>query len=325
VEREHDSPMATTQQRPPGQAAEEVLPTFSRPRQGPLHHLRRIPNPVFAWLLMVPSLIFLGGFTVFPAISALWNSLQEPGIDGGIGPAYYEQMMGDAVFRRSLFNNLLFSFITVPVSIAVAMLMAVLVNKKLRGRGLLRLAYFTPAMLPVVAAAAIWLFFYQPNFGALNTIARWLGFEGQNWLGNPSTVLPALMVMMIWHQAGLFMLFYLAGLQLISPELDEASQLEGSGRWYHFRRVTFPLLMPTTLFTSIVGLANSFKQVDFIFVMTQGGPNNASNMLLYYIWQTTFPQRRPEYAAAITVVLVLILIVLALIQIRLFERRIHYR
>jgi sn-glycerol 3-phosphate transport system permease protein len=287
--------------------------------------LRRIPNPVFAWLLLFPAVIFLGGFTVYPALTAVWNSLQEPGISGGIGPAYYEQMLDDVVFRRSLVNNLLFSFITVPVSLAIAMFMAVLVNKKIRGRAGLRLAYFTPAMLPIVAAAAIWLFFYQPNFGVINEIARGLGFEGQNWLGDPTTVLPALMIMMIWHQAGFFMLFYLAGLQLISPELDEASQLEGSGRWYHFRRVTFPLLMPTTLFASIVGLANSFKQVDFIFVMTQGGPNNASSMLLYYIWQSTFPQRRPEYAAAITVVLVLILVVLALTQIRLFERRIHYR
>jgi sn-glycerol 3-phosphate transport system permease protein len=299
--------------------------SFARPRRGPLSPLRRIPNPAFAWLLMLPALIFLVGFTVYPALTAVWNSLQEPGIDGGVGPAYYEQMLGDAAFRRSLTNNLIFSFVTVPASLAIAMLMAVLVNRKLRGRSLIRLAYFTPAMLPIVAAAAIWLFFYQPNFGVINTIARALGFEGQNWLGSSGTVLPAVIVMMIWHQAGFFMLFYLAGLQLIPPELDEASMLEGSGKWYHFRRVTFPLLMPTTLFASIVGLANSFKQVDFIFVMTQGGPNNASNLLLYYIWQTTFPQRRPGYAAAITVVLVLILIILALIQIRLFERRIHYR
>jgi sn-glycerol 3-phosphate transport system permease protein len=317
--------MTTRQPRPAATSVEDIAGDFSRPRQGPLHRLRRIPNPVFAWLAVLPALVFLVGFTVLPALSALWNSLQEPGIDGGIGPAYYEQMLGDAVFRRSLFNNLAFSFITVPVSLAIAMLMAVLVNKKIRGRPLLRLAYFTPAILPVVAAAAIWLFFYQPNFGVINAMARGLGFAGQNWLGSPTTVLPALMVMMIWREAGFFMLFYLAGLQTIPPEFDEASQLEGAGRWYHFRRVTFPLLMPTTLFASIVGLANSFKQVDFIFVMTQGGPNNASNLLLYYIWQAAFPQRRPEYAAAITVVLVLILIVLALIQIRLLERRIHYR
>jgi sn-glycerol 3-phosphate transport system permease protein len=298
---------------------------FSGPRRGPLRVLRRIPDRVFAWLLLAPALLLLAGFTVYPAVSAVWSSLQEPGLDGGVGTANYEQLLGDAVFRRSLLNNLLFCVVTVPASLAVAMVMAVLVNRGMRGRGLLRLAYFTPAMLPVVGAAAIWLLFYQPNFGLINGIAGAFGLTPQNWLGDPSTVLPALMVMMIWHQSGFFMLFYLAGLQMIPPELDEASTVEGAGRWYHFRRVTFPLLMPTTLFTSIVGLANSFKQVDFVFVMTGGGPNNASNLLLYYIWQAAFPQRQPDYAAAVTVILVLLLVGLALVQIRVLDRRIHYR
>ena len=299
--------------------------TFSNPRRGPLHGLRRIPDGAFAWLLVLPAMIALAAFTVLPMFTSLWSSLQEPGLDGGVGLANYQQMLGDVVFRQALRNNLVFSFVTVPVSLALAMLMAVLVNNKMKGRGFLRLAFFTPAMLPVVAAAAIWLFFYQPNFGVINAIGETLGFSPQNWLGSSSTVLPALMVMMVWKEAGFFMLFYLAGLQGISPELNEAADLEGAGRWYRFRRVTFPMLMPTTLFVSIVGLANSFKQVDFVFVMTQGGPNNASNMLLYYIWQSAFGQRRPDYAAAVTVVLVSILIILALLQIRVFDRRIHYR
>lgn len=299
--------------------------TFARPRRSPLAPLRRIPDPVFAWLLLIPALLFLAGFTLYPTIRAGWDSLQEPGINGGVGPAYYREMLGDTTLRRALLNNVIFSLITVPISLAVAMLMATLINKQMRMRGAIRLAYFTPAMLPIVAAAGIWLLFYQPNFGAINTIARWFGLTAHNWLGSTSTVLPAIMVMMIWHEAGFFMLFYLAGLQLISPELIEASMLEGSTKWYHFRRVTFPLLMPTTLFATIVGIANSFRQVDFIFVMTQGGPNNASNMLLYYIWEVAFSHRRPEYADAITLLLVLILITLAVLQIRLLERRIHYR
>ena len=302
-----------------------VHATFSNPRRGPFSAMRRIPDEVFAWLLVLPAMIALAGFTLLPMLTSLWSSLSEPGIDGGVGLANYQQMIGDAVFRQSLRNNLVFSFVTVPVSLAIAMLMAVLVNRKIAGRPFLRLAMFTPAMLPVVAAAAIWLFFYQPNFGVINAIGGALGFSAQNWLGSPDTVLPALMVMMIWKEAGFFMLFYLAGLQAIPPELTEAADLEGAGRWYQFRRVTFPMLMPTTLFVSIVGLANSFKQVDFVFVMTQGGPNNASNMLLYYIWQSAFPQRRPDYAAAITVALVAILITLALLQIRVLDRRIHYR
>ncbi len=294
-------------------------------RRSFLAPLRRVPNSVFAWALILPAMVILLGFSVVPMITTVWASLQEPGIGDSIGPANYERMINDPVFRQSLRNNLVFSLVTVPVSLAIAMLMAVLVDREIRARGFLRMALFTPAMLPVIAAAAIFLAFYQPNFGLINVIAQSIGVPRQNWLGDPSTVLPSLMVVMIWKEAGFFMLFYLAGLQTISPELNEASTLEGTGRWTHFRRVTFPLLMPTTLFTSIVGVANSFKQVDFIFVMTQGGPNNASNLLLYNIYLQAFPNRNPDYAAAMTVVLVSILVALAVIQIRMFDRRIHYR
>lgn len=290
-----------------------------------LRRLRRVSDPVFALSLIMPAMIGLLVFSVVPMGTAAWNSLQEPGLEPSIGLAWYERMLDDPVFLRALRNNLVFSLVTVPVSLALAMLFAVLVDRGIRARGFLRLAFFTPAMLPVVAAAAIWLAFYQPNFGLINVIAETIGLPRFNFLGQPDTVLPALMVVMIWKEAGFFMLFYLAGLQTIAPELREASRIEGAGRWYHFRRVTFPLLMPTTLFTSIVAIANSFKQVDFIFVMTQGGPNNASNLLLYYIWQVAFPQRQAEYAAAIVIVLVAIMMVLAVAQIRLLDRRIHYR
>ena len=305
-----------------------VTAAASLPRAGArrrLHVLRRIPDPVFALLLITPAMAGLLLFSVVPMATALWSSLQEPGLEPSMGFAWYERMLGDRVFLRALRNNLVFSFVTVPISLALALLFAVLVDRGIRARGFLRLAFFTPAMLPVVAAAAIWMAFYQPNFGLINVLAQNLGLPRYNFLGQPDTALPALMVVMIWKEAGFFMLFYLAGLQTIPPELREASRIEGAGRWYHFRRVTFPLLMPTTLFTSIVAIANSFKQVDFVFVMTQGGPNNASNLLLYYIWQVAFPQRQPEYAAAIVIVLVAIMMTLAVAQIRLLDRRIHYR
>jgi len=287
--------------------------------------LRRIPDPLFALLLITPAMAGLLLFSVVPMATALWSSVQEPGLEPSIGFAWYERMLQDRVLLQALRNNLIFSLVTVPVSLALAILFAVLVDRGIRARGFLRLAFFTPAMLPVVAAAAIWLALYQPNFGLINALLEAAGLERVNFLGQRETVLPALMVVMIWKEAGFFMLFYLAGLQTIPPELREASRIEGASGWYHFRRVTLPLLMPTTLFTSIVAIANSFKQVDFIFVMTQGGPNNASNLLLYYIWQVAFPQRQPDYAAAIVVALVAIMIVLAVAQIRLLDRRIHYR
>ncbi len=298
---------------------------FLPPKRRLLPDLGRIPNPVFAWLVVLPAILGLAAFSIIPMASGLWRSLQDPGVGSGMGLFYYDQMINDSVFRIALKNNLIFAAITVPVSLALAMLMAILVNRQFRGRSLVRLALFTPAMLPTVGAAAIWLFMYQPDFGVINAVLESLGFQRLNLLGQPTTVLPALMVVMVWKEAGFFMLLYLAALQSIPEDLNEAATLEGAGEWYRFRRVTFPLLMPMSLFASIVAVANGFKHIDFLFIMTNGGPVNASNLLLYHIWESAFVHRRPEYAAAVTVVLVSILVVLAVVQIRALDRRIHYR
>ncbi len=151
------------------------------------------------------------------------------------------------------------------------------------------------------------------------------GLNGHNWLGDPDTVLPAIIIMAVWKEAGFFMIFYLAALQTIPPELKEAAELEGAGRFYYFKRILFPLLMPTTLFISINAVINSFKLVDHLFVLTKGGPDNASNLLLYYIFETAFSYFDTGYAATLTVVLLVLLALLALIQFFVFDRRIHYR
>jgi len=298
---------------------------FLLPKRNIFSRLGHIPNAGFAWLVVLPAIVGLAAFSIVPMVTGLWESLQEPGIGGGIGLLYYEEMINDPVFRIALRNNLFFAAVIVPVSLALGMFMAVLVNRRFRGRSLVRLAFFTPAMLPTVGAAAIWLFMYQPDFGVINALLETLGFQRLNLLGQPTTVLPALMVVMVWKEAGFFMLLYLAALQSIPEELNEAAELEGAGEWYRFRRVTFPLLMPMSLFTSIVAIANSFKHIDFLFIMTNGGPVNASNLLLYHIWEAGFVHRRPEYANAVTIVLVSILVLLAVVQIRALDRRIHYR
>ena len=280
-------------------------------------------DQAFAWAILAPGLILLFAFTHYPIIRSVLNSARSPG--GDLTTGNYELMFSDPVFWQVLRNNLLFMVGTVPTSMALAMLMAFWVNGKIRGRGFLRLAYFTPAILPMVAVASIWLFFYTPGYGPVDTVFNALGLPVRNWLGDPDTVLPALMIMTIWKEAGFFMIFYLAGLQNMSVELEEASTLEGASRWYHFRRVTFPLLMPTTLFVLVVAITNSFKLVDHLFIMTGGGPNNASNLLLYYIYEVAFSFIDLTYAATLTVALVVILGVIALGQYGFLERRVHYR
>ena len=203
--------------------------------------------------------------------------------------------------------------------------MALLVNRSLPGRSLVRMAYFTPTILPMIAVANIWLFFYSPDIGLIDQVAGFFGIGGHNWLGDPATVLPSIIVMTIWKEAGFFMIFYLAALQNIPPELEEAARLEGSTRWYYFRRVLFPLLMPTTLFVMINAVLNSFKLVDHLFVLTKGGPDNASNLLLYYIFESAFSYFDTNYAATLTVVLLCLLAVMALMQFYFLDKRVHYR
>ena len=284
---------------------------------------------VQAWLLVLPAAVLLVTFTHYPAVATLYHSfLSTP--KGGrpavwVGLDNYRVMLADPVFWQSLRNNALFALGTIPTSIALALAMALLVNARLPGRGLVRLAYFAPTVLPMIAVANIWLFFYTPGYGLLDTVLGLFGVGSHNWLGTQSTVLTCMIVVAIWKEAGFFMIFYLAALQAMPPALAEAAGLEGASRWYVFRRVTFPLLMPTTLFVLVNAVINSFRLVDHIVVMTKGGPDNASSLLLYYIYDVGFKFWDTSYAAALTMVLLAILATCAVVQFLFLERRIHYQ
>lgn len=282
-----------------------------------------------AWLLLLPALSLLVAFTHWPTLKTFWRSVTWARSDVApsqfVGLENYQLLLDDPVFWKVIENNFWYAIGTVPTSIALAIAMALWVNGKIRHKGLLRLAYFTPTILPMITVANIWLFFYSPGIGLFDQILAAVGIQGPNWLGDPDTALPSLMAMTIWKEAGFFMIFYLAALQTLSPELYDAARLEGAGPWRIFRRITFPLLMPTTLFVLINALLNAFKLVDHLFILTKGGPNNASNLLLYYIYETAFSFLDSYYAATLTVVMLLALAIIALVQILMFDRKIHYR
>jgi sn-glycerol 3-phosphate transport system permease protein len=234
-------------------------------------------------------------------------------------------MVEDPIFWQALENNLWYAIGTIPLSIALALLMALWVNDRLPGRGLLRLAFFTPTVLPMIAVANIWLFFFTPEYGLLEQITKGMGFGSHNWLGSNETALAALMAVTVWKEAGFFMIFYLAALQSISPYLAEAAAIEGASRGHFFRRVIFPLLMPTTLFVLVNAVINAFRLVDHIVVMTRGGPDNATALLLYYIFETGFRFWDSAYAATLTMVLLAILATVALVQFFILDRKVHYQ
>jgi len=189
----------------------------------------------------------------------------------------------------------------------------------------LRMSYFLPTVLPMIAVANIWIFFYTPGYGLINQVLQLFGASSQNWLGDPNLVLGSVIVVAIWKEAGFFMIFYLAALQTLSPSYKEAAQIEGASAWYFFRRVQWPLLMPTTIFVLVNALINAFRMVDHIIVMTKGGPDNASSLLLFYLYEVGFKFWDQGYASALTAVLLAILALIGLFQFFVLDRRTHYR
>jgi sn-glycerol 3-phosphate transport system permease protein len=284
---------------------------------------------VYGWLLLTPAAILLIAFTHYPAAATLFDSFFSTGTvvrpSRFVGLGNYASLAEDPIFWQVLANNFWFALGTIPTAIALALVMALWVNDRLPARALVRMAYFTPTVLPMIAVANIWLFFYTPQIGLIDQVSTLFGAPSHNWLGDPDTVLGATMVMVVWKEAGFFMIFYLAALQSLPPELEEAAKIEGASRWHFFRRVTFPLLMPTTLFVLVNATINSFKLVDHLFILTKGGPDNASSLLLYYIYQVAFSFFETTYAATLTVVLLALLAGLALLQFLLIEKRVHYR
>jgi len=284
---------------------------------------------VHAYLLLLSAFVLLVAFTLYPAVASLIDSFfstprgSRPGV--WVGLENYQVMASDPVFWKALNNNLWFALATIPASIGLALLMALWVNERIAGRGFLRMAYFTPTVLPMVAVANIWLFFYTPSYGLLEQITGLFGLPSHNWLGDKRTALGAVTVVAIWKEAGFFMIFYLAALQGLNPSLREAAAIEGASRWYFFRRVQWPLLMPTTLFVMVNAVINAVRMVDHIIVLTRGGPDNASTLLLFHLYEVGFRYWDSGYAAALTMVLLTLLGTVALLQFFVLDRRVHYK
>ena len=289
----------------------------------------RATATIHGWLLLLPAMACLALFTHWPAVASFIESFystpkaRRPA--RFIGLENYQQMLADPIFWKAMSNNLWFALGTIPTSIALALLMAVWVNDRIAGRTLVRMAFFTPTILPMIAVANIWLFFYTPQYGLLEQIVGFFGGRSTNWLGSQDTALYAITIVAIWKEAGFFMIFYLAALQAIPPSLGEAAAIEGASRWTFFRRIQFPLLMPTTLFVLINAVINAFRMVDHVFVMTRGGPDNATTLLLFYIYQVGFGFWDTAYAATLTCVLLALLALVAFVQYGWLERRTHYQ
>ena len=292
-------------------------------------NLERRRQAIYGWLLLSPAMVLLTVFAFYPTIATLGSSLFSRGTrrrpSKFVGEENYADLFADPTFWLVVKNNLLYAAATIPVSIIIALSMALWANSKISARGFVRTAYFTPTVLPMIAAANLWLFFYTPGLGVLDQIGSLFGLPSVNWLGQPETALWAVIIVTIWKEAGFFMIFYLAALQTIPVDLREAADIEGTSRWTYTRRIVIPLLMPTTLFIMVNAMINSVKLIDHLFILTKGGPSDASKLILYYIWEMAFAFFDAPHAAAMTILVIAVLGVVAAIQFFYLDRRTHYQ
>ncbi len=284
---------------------------------------KKIKSSFVAYAMLLPAFVFLFLFTLYPVGSSIYSSLFKDNLSvitpQFVGLKNYAGLAKDVVFVQSFKNNLLIAAVTVPVSIILSVSMALFTDKIRIGKAFARTAFFYPTILPMVAVANIWLFIYTPGYGLLGQ----LGFD-LRILSDPKKAIWGIIVMLIWKQAGYLMIFYISGLQGISGELYEAAKLDGASPFQIFRSITWPLLRPTTIYVSIISLTNAYKMVDHLYIMTKGGPNNTTNMLLYYIFQTGFDFWDAGRASAMTVVLVAMLLVITGVQFFTQDKNTYY-
>ena len=279
-----------------------------------------------AFWLLLPSALLLGAFTYWPVVQVVWRSLNQARFrqPAQFGLGNYARMFADSHFSQAAGNNALYAVFTVAPSVLLALLFALALREATRLDAILRTLVVLPLLIPLVAAAALFTFILLPGEGLLDHYLAYLGAQPTNWLGNPSLALGAIIAITVWKNTGYYMLFFLAGLAAVPSELLDAARVDGAGAWSRLRHVTLPLLGPTFGFVVPIALLNAMTQVDHVVTMTQGGPSDATNLLLYYIYQQAEQNFDPGLASAATVVSVVCLLSLALLALRVSDTQAHH-
>jgi multiple sugar transport system permease protein len=278
------------------------------------------------WLVgygfLLPDLIGLLAFVVLPILGAFYISFHDwtgIGKQSWSGIDNYKTLIHDKAFWQSIKVTAIYTVSFVPLLYVISLGLALLVNQGLRLTGAMRTAFFAPYMVSLVISSVIWSFMLQDPAGVVNVIIGWFGFAPQSWLGSTDTALISVMLVTLWQSVGYSMIIFLAGLQDIPTSLYEAARVDGAGPWRRFVSITLPLLKPTSVFVLLISFIGAFQLFDPIFVMTQGGPANATTTAVYYIYQQAFQYLQLGYASALSVVLFAIILVFSLIQLRVFR------
>ncbi|MBL0749734.1 sugar ABC transporter permease [Nocardioides sp. G10] len=288
----------------------------------------RRQQAVAAWALALPFVLLFVVFSLGPVLASLGMSftdmrrtdIRDPFAVNPVGLDNYVQLVQDPLFRKVTLNTLLYLLLGVPATMAVALLVAVGINRVERFSGFLRVGYYLPVVTSIVAVSVVWKFLYRDNGGLFNTVLGWVGIDGPGWLDSTTLALPSLVLMAVWRNFGTLMVIFLAGLQTIPQEVDEAAEVDGASGWARFRHITLPMLRPTLLFGAVITGLGYLQFFEEAFVMTKGGPLDSTRSATYFTFDQ-FGFGNYGYAAAASYLLFLAVVLLTWVQFRWLGER----
>ncbi|MGH3321899.1 MAG: carbohydrate ABC transporter permease [Streptosporangiaceae bacterium] len=289
--------------------------------------LRSKAGFLYAYALLTPSLFSVLAFYLLPVIIVFaltffhWDLFSSPDF---VGLGNYRNVLGDSSVWHSLLTTCYYVALTIPLQIIFAILLALLLNQKVRGVKVFRAMYVIPFMATPVVIGLVWSWIYAPQAGSVDAFLSLFGVDGPSWLSNPSLAMPAVAMVHVWQLTGYNMLFFLAGLQNIPAEYYGAASVDGASKVQQFFHITLPLLRPTTFFVLVTDIIGSFQVFDTIYIMTLGGPGHATEVINFKIYSAAFERFDFGYASALALILFLIILTITLLQVRYFSRRTVY-
>lgn len=282
------------------------------------------------FLFVSPMFIGVSVLTLLPIVATFllafadWNFIMGFQSVKWVGLQNFKELFANEVFIKSVLNNLLFLF-TVPVCMAISLLISIVIDKHVYMKSYFKVAFFMPYISSIVAIAVVWQVLFSPTEGPINQFLLSLGMENPpKWIADPNFALMSLMIIQIWASTGFNMIIYLAGLQSIPKELYEAADMDGATAWDKFKHIMLPALSPTTFFLLITGIISTFKVFDLIAVLTKGGPINSTTMLVWHLYESAFVNLKIGYASAIAVVLFFFVLLITLVQWVLQKKWVNY-
>ncbi len=283
----------------------------------------------WAWLFLLPCALGLIIFTYLPTLASLtlsftyWDLLGSP---VWVGWENYQEVLVDPLFWKTLGNTVSFVIATAGFEVTLSLFLAVLLNRLLIGKNFFRTAYFLPFITPMVSVALVWGWLYDPQFGILNWLLQSLGVIQAPiaWLYNPDTALGSIVALRVWKTMGYTIVIFLAGLHAVPESVYESATLDGAGPWQTFWRVTLPMITPTLFFVTTMALINAFQTFDSVYLLTQGGPEHSTELLVYWMFKNAFEFYKIGPASAIAYILFLIILALTLFQWQLRKRWVMY-